>query len=256
MAVVRRTAPIFLAAILSLLSPLASAEKILVAVAANFMRPMEKIIQRFEESTGHEVLVSSASSGKLFAQVRHGAPFHVFLSADDDKPQALIEAGLAVADSRFTYALGRLALWSADPSSVEGPEVLHDSGLGRVAISNPRLAPYGAAAVEVLEGQGVWSDLSGRIVQGENIAQTFNFVRSGNAALGLVAASQVMGQGGSVWLVPAELHMPIRQDAVVLERTRGLAAAQELMTFLRSDQARAIIAEYGYDLPDKPDKDS
>lgn len=220
-----------------------------MAVASNFAAPMNKIVEQFEALSGHTVVVSSSSSGKLYAQIRHGAPFHAFLSADDDKPQALVDAGLAVEDSHFTYALGRLALWSADAGLVDGPAVLEQEGLGRVAIPNPRLAPYGAAAVEVLTTLGVWQRLSRQLVQGENIAQTFNFVHSGNAAVGLVAAAQLVGQGGSYWLVPRDLHQPIRQDAVLLHRGRNLAAARELVDYLRSDAARNIIADFGYDLP-------
>lgn len=251
MAASRRRTVFTFAAILILLSSPIRAERILVAVAANFMGPMEQIVPLFEASTGHEVVMTSASSGKLYAQVRHGAPFQVFLSADDDKAQALIDAGLGLPESRYTYALGRLVLWSADPSLVNGPEVLRNLGPGRIAISNPRLAPYGAAAIEVLEELGSWPDVAGQVVQGENIAQTFNFVRSGNAPVGLVAASQIIGQGGSAWRVPANLHRAIRQDAIVLERGRHTLAAQDLMSFLRSAQAKAIIADFGYDLPDE-----
>lgn len=234
--------------ILSLFCFPACADELLVAVASNFMPPMEKLAQQFEQSTGHRVVLASGSSGKLYAQIRHGAPFQIFLSADDDKPAALIKEGLALDASRFTYAYGRLVLWSADVALVDGPEVLSREGMGRLAISNPRLAPYGAAAVEVLEHLGVWDQWSRQVVQGENITQTFNFVRSGNAALGLVAASQVVGQSGSAWKVPAHMHGPIKQEAVVLKRAGDLTLAHDFMSFLRSDAAQAIISGYGYDV--------
>lgn len=224
-----------------------AADELLVAVAANFLPPMEKLATEFERLSGHQLVFASGSSGKLYAQIRNGAPFQVFLSADEEKPAALIDAGLAVAESRLTYAHGRLVLWSANAALVKGPEVLRSSVEGRLAISNPRLAPYGSAAVDVLKELGVWDLWSRRLVQGENIAQTFQFVRSGNAPLGLVAASQLVGAEGSGWQVPTHLHQPIRQDAVVLQRAASLPQAEEFMRFLSSDTARAIIANYGYD---------
>lgn len=229
----------------------AHADQISVAVAANFTAPMQKIAAAFEADTGHKAELSFGATGKFYAQITHGAPFQVFLAADDATPARLEKEGKAVANSRFTYAIGTLVLWSAQPGYVDAQgAVLKTGDFKHIAIANPKLAPYGAAAVQAMDKLGVTAPLQPRFVQGENIAQTFQFVSSGNAPLGFVALSQVMVDGkvakGSAWQVPAELHEPIRQDAVLLTPGKDSAAAAALLTFLRSDKARAIIQSYGY----------
>lgn len=232
---------------------LARAEQVNVAVAANFTAPMNVIAAEFAKDTGHEARLAFGSSGKFYAQIRNGAPFQVFLSADDAKPVKLEEEGMTVAGSRFTYAIGTLALWSAQPGLVDDKAgVLKRGAYNKLAMANPKLAPYGAAAMEVLDGMGLRAAVEPKLVQGENIAQTYQFVLSGNADLGFIALSQVMKDGeissGSAWIVPGSLHQPIRQDAVILSSGRGNAAAAALMKYLQGDKAKAIIRSYGYDI--------
>lgn len=229
----------------------AQAAKVSVAVAANFTAPMNAIAAEFARDTGHEVKASFASSGKFYAQIRNGAPFQVFLSADDETPARLEQEGATVAGSRFTYAIGTLVLWSGDPQRVDAKgEVLWRGSYKKLAIANPKLAPYGRAAVETLTHVGLLEAVSGRFVQGENIGQTHQFLVSGNAELGFVALSQVMKDGrlasGSAWIVPETLHAPIRQDAVILAAGKDNPAASALMHYLKGDKARAIIRAYGY----------
>lgn len=238
--------------LLSLSLP-ARADEVLVAVAANFTAPMQKIAAEFEKDTGHRARPAFGASGKFYAQIRNGAPFQVLLSADDETPAKLEREGLTQPGSRFTYAIGKLALWSAKPGFVDDKgEVLKIGRFNKLALANPKLAPYGSAAVEVLNGLGVLGAIQPRFVQGENIAQTWQFVGTGNAELGFVALSQVMKDGrissGSAWIVPAHLHTPIRQDAVILTRGQGNAAAEALMKYLKGAKAKAIIKGYGYDL--------
>jgi molybdate transport system substrate-binding protein len=229
----------------------AHADTVSVAVAANFTAPMQKIAAAFEIDTGHKAELSFGATGKFYAQITHGAPFQVLLSADDTTPARLEREGKAVAHSRFTYAIGTLVLWSAQPGTVDAKgDVLKSGDFKHLAIANPKLAPYGAAALQVMEKLGVATALQPRLVQGENIAQTFQFVSTGNAQLGFVALSQVMADGkirsGSAWQVPASLHEPIRQDAVLLMPGKDSAAASALLTYLRGSNARAIIQSYGY----------
>jgi molybdate transport system substrate-binding protein len=238
--------------LLGILTGGAAAEDVQVAVAANFTAPMQAIAAAFEKDTGHKPQLAFGSSGKFYAQIRNGAPFQVFLSADDEKPARLQEEGLAVAGTRFTYAVGQLALWSAKEGVVDNKgDVLKKGGYAHLAIASPKLAPYGAAAIEVLKNLGLLETVQPKFVQGENIAQTYQFVASGNAELGFVALSQVMKDGkltqGSAWIVPATLHTPIRQDAVMLAAGKGNAAASALMAYLKSDKAKVIIRAYGYD---------
>ena len=242
----------FVLAALALLTQ-ASAAEVKVAVAANFSAPMQKLAQVFERQTGHKALLSFGGTGSLHAQIRHGAPFQVLLAADDETPRRLEAEGLGVPGSRFTYATGRLVLWSRQPGLVDDKgEVLRSGKFQRLAIANPKLAPYGAAAVETLTRLGLLAELQPRIVQGDNIGQTYQFVASENAQLGFVALSQVHADGrisqGSGWLVPASLHQPIRQDAVLLKAGQGNPAASALLTFLRGDKARAVIRSYGYEI--------
>jgi molybdate transport system substrate-binding protein len=222
-------------------------------VAANFTAPMNAIAVEFAKDTGHVAKPAFGSTGKFYAQIKNGAPFQMLLSADDETPARLAQEGLADPTSRFTYAIGTLVLWSAQPGFVDAKaEVLKKGPFNKLALANPKLAPYGKAAVEVLTGMGLLDALSPKFVQGENIAQTFQFVSTGNAELGFVALSQVMKNGkigsGSAWIVPAKLHTPIRQDAVILSAGRGNAAAEALMKYLKGDKAKAIIRGYGYDL--------
>lgn len=230
----------------------AQAAEVTVAVAANFAAPLQKIAAQFERDSGHKVVAAYGATGAFYAQIRNGAPFQVLLSADDETPARLEREGLAMAGSRFTYATGRLVLWGAQQGAVDpGGKVLEAAGSGRIAIANPRLAPYGAAAVEAMTQLGLLDKLAPRFVQGENIGQTFQFVSTGNAPLGFVALSHVMVDGriskGSAWIVPAHLHTPLRQDAVILNAGRNNPAAAELAAYLRGDTARAIIRSYGYE---------
>lgn len=231
----------------------AGADTVNVAVAANFTAPMKAIAAEFEKETGHKTQLAFASSGKFFAQIKNGAPFQVFLSADAKKPEKLEQDGLAVAGSRFTYALGSLVLWSAQPDLVDtAGEILSKAPFLHLALANPKLAPYGLAAQETLEKLGHWSALKDKLVMGENIAQTHQFVSTGNAELGFVALSQVMQDGkltgGSSWVIPTELYSPIRQDAVLLVNGQANAAAAALLDYLKSDKTVTIIKAYGYQL--------
>ncbi|MFA5243645.1 MAG: molybdate ABC transporter substrate-binding protein [Sulfuricella sp.] len=232
----------------------AAADTVQVAVASNFSQPMARIAAAFQRDTGHQLLLSSGSSGKFYAQIASGAPFEVFLSADDEIPLRLEKEGHAVAGSRTTYAIGKLVLWSPRPGYVDDKgEVLRGGGFTRLAVANPKTAPYGAAARELMERQGLRQTLQPRLVQGESIAQAYQFVASGNAELGFVALSQVRNESGeirgSLWLVPQALYTPIRQDAVLLAKGRGKAAAGQFMAYLGSPKAAAIIQSFGYELP-------
>jgi molybdate transport system substrate-binding protein len=214
----------------------AVAEEVLVAVASNFTAPMQELVEQFERESGHQVQLAFGSSGRFYAQIVNGAPYQLFFSADQEKPQKLEEAGFSVRGSRFTYAIGSLVLWSRDSSlTVDGPEIL-DSDFNRLALANPELAPYGRAAVEVLESLNQADDTRARWVQGENIAQTYQFVETGNAQLGFVAKSQVFNNGqldkGSGWVIPQQLHKAIRQDAVLLNRASDCTACQALINFI------------------------
>lgn len=228
------------------------ADEVSVAVAANFTGPMQKIALAFEQDTGHKVVASFGSTGKFYTQIRNGAPFEVFLAADDETPTRLVKENAAVAATQFTYAIGKLVLWSAKPVIVDASgEVLKKGGFDHIAIANPKLAPYGAAAVQAMQALGVYDALQPKLVTAESIAQSYQFVSSGNALLGFVALSQVLKDGkieGSSWIVPANLYQPIRQDAVVLEKGKGKPAAQALIKFLQGDKARAVIKSYGYEL--------
>jgi molybdate transport system substrate-binding protein len=230
----------------------AHAATVNVAVAANFTAPMQRIAAEFARDTGHRTQLSFGGTGKLYAQIKHGAPFQMLLSADDETPAKLENEGLAAPGTRFTYAIGTLVLWSARPDVIDARgEVLKKGGFNKLALANPRLAPYGKAATEVLAGLGLLDTLTPKFVQGENIAQTWQFVSTGNAELGFVALSQVMKNGkiasGSAWIVPDKLHAPIRQDALTLATGKDNAAAVALTKYLKGDKARAIIRSHGYD---------
>lgn len=222
-----------------------------LAVAANFAAPMQLIAEQFEQQSGHKLSVSFGSSGKFFAQITHGAPFDVFFSADQAKPHVLVSQQLALADSSFTYALGALALWSVDKHGVDpNGQVLSGNHFNKLALANSRLAPYGKAAEQVLQKLGLLEATRAKWVQGENIAQTYQFVASQNAQLGFVAQSQIFRQGrlsaGSAWLIPAEYHDPIRQDAVILSYCKDPDAARQLLQFMRSAAITELIKSFGY----------
>ena len=225
-----------------------AADEIRVAVAANFAVPMSALVERFEATSGHVVLVSSGSTGGHYAQIVNGAPFDAFFAADAWRPQLLEDAGVAIPGSRFTYALGRLALWSPRLGFVDAEGRVLESGDYRfLAIANPEVAPYGAAAREVLLARGLWDSLQARIVRGQDIAQTYSFVYSGAAEIGLVAYAQLVRPGvpiaGSYWLVPESLHEPIEQQAVLL---RDAPAVRAFLDFVQGAEARAVIDSYGY----------
>lgn len=259
---------IFLLSLL-LFSSIGSAATTLVAVAANFTKPMTEIAAEFEKATGHTAKLSFGSSGKFVSQLENGAPFEVLLSADETGPIKLEKAGLAVPDSHFTYALGKLVLWSATPGYVDDQgKILATGGFKHLALADPKLAPYGAAAVEVLKGLNLQDKLSPLFVLGENIAQTHQFISTGNAELGFVALSQVIEIGkasapahapylrpvgkigsGSGWIIPADRHTPIRQSAVLLAKGAENPAASALLEYLKSAPALSIIEKYGYGLP-------
>ncbi|MBP8133245.1 molybdate ABC transporter substrate-binding protein [Zoogloea oleivorans] len=231
----------------------ARAEEVSVAVAANFSAPMQKIAVEFEKATGHKAQLVSGSTGKFYAQIKSGAPFQLLLAADDETPAKLVKEGDGVPGSQFTYAVGKLVLWSPTPGFVDDKgEVLKAGKFAHLALANPKLAPYGFAATETLKALGLADALQPRLVIGESITQAQQFVVSGNAELGFIAFSQIHKDGklidGSYWLVPAKHYTPIRQDAVVLAKGKGSAAVEALAGFLKSDKARAIIKSYGYEL--------
>jgi molybdate transport system substrate-binding protein len=232
----------------------AQAGEVTVAVAANFSAPAQKLATAFANTTGHQARLVVGSTGKLYAQVKNGAPFQVFLSADDVTPRRMVNEGLAVKASQFTYATGRLVLWSRQPGLVD-PQggVLKHGQFAHLALADPKLAPYGAAAVEVMGQLGLEAALKPKWVQGESIGQTFQFVSSGNAELGFVALSQVMREGkiaeGSAWVVPMKMHAALKQDAVLLQRGKDDAAAMAFLAYLRSDAAKTLVRGYGYEVP-------
>jgi molybdate transport system substrate-binding protein len=229
----------------------AHAAVVTVAVAANFIVPMQQIAAAFEQDTANRVQLVPGSTGSFYHQVGAGAPFDVLLAADDTTPLKLEREGAAVPGTRFTYAVGRLVLWSREPGFVdERGEVLRGGRFDRIAIANPALAPYGAAAEQTLERLGLRAQLAPKFVQGENIAQTYQFVATGNAPLGFVALSEVFAGGriarGSGWIVPDRLHAPIRQDAVLLRHGAANAGAKALLAYLRNPKALAVIRSFGY----------
>ena len=234
------------------LAALASqAGEVMVAVAANFTGPWAKIAQGFTAATGHGVKVSAGATGKFYSQILAGAPFEVLLAADDETPKKLVAAGHAVAGSAFTYAVGHLVLWSAQPGLVDDQgAVLATGRFAHLALANPKLAPYGAAAVQVLQSRGLAQTLESRLVMGASIGQAYQFVATGNAELGFVALSQVVVPGrplvGSMWRVPATMYTPIRQDAVLLKAGAHNPAAAALLVYLKSAAALAVISSYGY----------
>lgn len=240
------------AALLALCTSAAHADDVIVAVAANFAAPLAQIADGFSKATGHQLKMSAGPTGKFYTQITTGgAPFEVLIAADDETPKRLVAEGHAVAGTNFTYAIGQLVLWSATPGLVDDQGAVLASGrFNKLAIANPKVAPYGAAALDVLKVRGLTDAVTPRLVTGDSIAQAYQFVASGNAEIGFVALSQVAQPGkpatGSVWRVPQALHGEIRQDAVLLKAGQHKAAAQALLAWLKGDAARAVIAAYGY----------
>lgn len=229
------------------------AESVQVAVAANFTAPMKVLAADFEKETGHRVAAAYGATGQLYAQIHNGAPFEVFLAADDSTPAKLEKEGQGVPGSRFTYAIGALALWSAKTGYVDDQGlVLRNNQFQHLAVANPKTAPYGLAALQTLVKLGLNQAVAKKLVEGQNIAQTQQFVASGNAELGFVALSQIYQDGkitsGSAWLVPAEMHDPIRQDALILSKGKDNPAAKALVEYLQGDKAAEVIRAYGYQL--------
>lgn len=240
------------ACLLACCTTAAAAAEVKVAVAANFAAAMARLGEAFTAATGHAVTLSSGATGKFYAQVLHGAPFDVLLAADDETPRRLVAEGHAVAGSTFTYATGRLVLWSAQPGLVDAQgAVLASNRIRHLAIANAKVAPYGAAAQQVLQRRGLAEAYAGRIVTGESVAQAYQFVATGNAEAGFVALSQVAAPGrsaaGSYWLVPADWHTPLRQDAVLLKAGAANPAARALLDYLKTEPARQLIRAHGYE---------
>lgn len=232
---------------LALLATPSLAAEAQIAVAANFTEPAREIARAFEARGAHAVRLSFGASGAFYTQIGQSAPFDVFLSADEERPRKLAAEGRGVAASRFAYAVGRLAVWSRDAGRVGDAATLREGRFDKIAVANPAGAPYGVAAHETMAALGVAEALKPKIVEGASIGQTFQFVETGNAELGFVALSQTVGKGGSIWLVPAHLHEPIRQDAILLKHGADNPAATAFLDFLKSAEARAIVARYGYE---------
>lgn len=232
------------------LSPAVHAAEVTVAVAANFAAPLKAIADLYARDTGHHAQISVGSTGRFYAQISHGAPFDVLLAADEATPHKLEREGQAVPGTRFTYATGQLALWSRQAGQVDGQGKVLQLAPTRLAIADPKLAPYGAAAIQTLTHMGVLDSWRPRLVQGESIAQAYQFVATGNAPLGFVALSQVYAHGkissGSGWIVPSQWHAPLRQDAVLLVHGKDNPAASALLAYLKGEQARAVLRAYGY----------
>lgn len=227
----------------------AAADQTNVAVAANFTDTATEIAAAFAAATEHEAVLSFGATGQFYTQITQGAPFEVFLAADDKRPTLAVTEGYGVDGSVFTYAIGQLVLYSAQPDKVTGPETLATGDFQQLAIANPETAPYGKAAVEAMQSLNLYEDLQPKIVQGQSIGQAFQFVETGNAELGFVALGQVsQTQDGSRWIVSQEHYEPIKQDAVLLKTGENNPAAQAFIDFLKSDEAAIIIEKYGYAL--------
>jgi molybdate transport system substrate-binding protein len=251
-----KSSRLLVTALFAAASMLASAQafagSVNVAVAANFTEPAKEIATAFKAKTGHDAVLSFGASGQFYTQIKENAPFGIMLSADDERPKKLVDDGLGLASSRFTYAIGKLVLWSKDPSTVKGEETLKAAAFNKLSIANPTAAPYGAAAVETLKSLKLYDTLEPKIVKGNSIGQAFQFVDTGNAEVGFVALSQLMpNAGGSRWMVPQNLYTEIRQDAVLLKSADNNEAATAFIAFLKSPEARAVIEKFGYALDPK-----
>ncbi len=231
------------------------AGEIQAAVASNFYSPFKNIVHQFEKETGHKVQIISGSTGKLFAQIMNGAPFELFLAADQRRPKLLEKNGNTISGTRFTYALGKITLWSAISNAIseDGKSTLQAKNFSHIAIANPKTAPYGKAALQTMQKLGLWNEVRPLIVQGENISQTFQFVASQNAELGFVALSQILDPKnkfkGKRWDVPEKFYDPLKQDIVILKNGKNNPAAKALWKYLQNDAAKRIIKNYGYGLP-------
>jgi molybdate transport system substrate-binding protein len=227
----------------------AFADEVNVAVAANFTDAAKEIGQAFKAKTGNDAVFSFGSSGALYTQISQGAPFQVFLSADAARPKKAVDEGFGVTGSNFTYAVGKLVLWSKKPGVATGEDALKNAAINKVAICDPKAAPYGQAAVETMQSLKLYDTLQPKLVQGANITQAFQFVDTGNAEIGFVALSQVVGKTeGSQWMVPQDLYKPIKQDAVLLNKGADSKAAKDFIDFLKGPEAAAIIKKYGYEV--------
>jgi molybdate transport system substrate-binding protein len=235
---------------LALLGGQADAEEVKIAVAANFTDATREIAPLFEAATGHSAKISFGSTGKLYAQIEHGAPFEIFLAADTKRPIKAEAKGLAVAGSRFIYARGKLVLWSAKSERfADAEEFLKSGDFNHIALANPKTAPYGLAAEQVMRHLGVLAQLTPKLVKGDSIAQTFQFAATGNADAGFVALAQIkgwQGDAGTLWEIPEAYYAPIEQAAVLLEKGKQNPAALAYLEFLKSDTAREVIERYGY----------
>ena len=241
------------AAGLALCAPFSQAGEVTVAVAANFAGPLARLGKGFTAASGHTLKTSAGATGKFYSQIVAGAPFEVLIAADDETPRRLIAEGHAVAGTNFSYAIGQLALWSAQPGWIDDQGAVLASGrFNKLAVANPKLAPYGRAGLEVIKARGLTATLTPKLVTGESIAQAYQFIVTGNAELGFVALSQIVVPGkpvtGSYWRVPSDLYSPIRQDAVLLQAGAKNPAAAALLAYLKSAPARAVIQAYGYGL--------
>jgi len=234
---------------------IAQAGEVRVAVAANFAAPMQALAQSFQQTSGHSVATSVGATGQLYAQIKNGAPFDILLAADVSTPLRLEQEGATVAGTRVTYAIGKLVLWSKNPRRIDNQgQILRTGAFDKIAIANPRLAPYGTAAMQVLQNMGVVSSVRPKLVEAANIAQAYQFVATQNATLGFVALSQVSANGtlreGSVWHIPSHLYSPVRQDAVLLKASHHNPAAFAFYQFLKTDTARTLINSWGYETPE------
>ncbi len=243
-----------LGVLLATLAQVAHAGEVNAAVAANFTAPVQQIAAMFEKDTGNTVKLSFGSSGKFYSQIKEGAPFDVFLAADEKNPMLLEKEGLAVANTRFVYALGKLVLWSAQPGFIDDKgAVLRKGNYNKIAYADPKLAPYGLAAKETLDDMGLWNVVQSKMVTGESITQTYQFAATGNAELAFIALSQITKDGkvseGSWWIVPSHMYNPIKQGAVLLTAAKDPDAAKAFLAYLKSDKAVAIIRSFGYGLP-------
>ena len=240
----------WIAVCISGLPTLGSAEEVHVAVASNFLNPLKEIAERYQRDTGNTLILISGSTGKLYAQARHGAPFDVLLAADAKRPALLEQEGVGIAGTRFTYAEGSLVLWSLDPEKIKGVESLSKIARGKLAIANPKTAPYGKAAKETLHQLGLWKRLHPILVRGENIAQTLQFIATGNAAMGFISKSQMQDPRfkfkGSYWAVPSHLHEPVFQQAILLQHGASNSSAKQFLNYLQGATAKKIIQTYGY----------
>lgn len=250
----RKLLPCLILLLALLCSSQLRADVVRVAVAANFTAPMQKIAAEFEHDTGHQASLAFGSTGKFFAQVVNGAPFDVFLAADVETPARLEQDRHAVSGSRFTYAVGRLALWSSLKGKVDSQgEVLKKGEFRHLALPNPKISPYGAVAIEVMQKLGVLATLQAKFVRAENVSQAYQFAASGNAEVAFIALAQIWQDGklttaGSAWVIPPGMHAALRQDAVLLNHGRNNLAAHALLDYMQGDKARSIIKSYGYDL--------